>query len=119
MARKKYKEVTKYSVMWILVMFDLPVSSKKAMRWATRFRNELLELGFIMKQFSVYMRHCESMEKAERISNKISPLVPDNGKVSIYFLTDRQYGMAKNFFGKATEENEEHIRRKTEQLLLF
>lgn len=89
------------------------------MRWATRFRNDLLELGFIMKQFSVYMRHCESMERAERIAERIAPLVPDNGKVSIYFLTDRQYGMAKNFYGKYTEANEEHTRKKVEQLLLF
>lgn len=119
MARKKYKEITKYTIMWLLVMFDLPVKTKKEVRSATRFRNELLNMGFLMKQFSVYMHHCESLEKAERIAKQVQTLVPDNGYVSVYFITDRQYGMAKNFFGKASIRNEEEERKQMEQLLLF
>lgn len=39
--------------MWCLVMFDLPVETKKQRREATRFRNDLLDWGFCMVQLSV------------------------------------------------------------------
>lgn len=44
--RKKPDAPTAYSVMWVVVMFDLPVGGKAEMRRAARFRNSLLELGF-------------------------------------------------------------------------
>ena len=42
--------------MWLQVMFDLPVNTKKQRKKATGFRNGLLDLGFEMIQFSVYQR---------------------------------------------------------------
>lgn len=45
-----------YRLMWIFVMFDLPVGSKKETREATKFREYLLDEGFEMSQFSVYAR---------------------------------------------------------------
>ena len=42
-----------YRLMWILVMFDLPVDTRKAAREATRFREFLLDRGFEMNQFSI------------------------------------------------------------------
>ena len=47
-----------YQLMWILVMFDLPVGTKEQMRAATRFREYLLDEGFEMAQFSIYARFC-------------------------------------------------------------
>ncbi len=44
--------------MWLMVMFDLPVTEKEQRKEATYFRNRLLDLGFEMIQFSVYMRFC-------------------------------------------------------------
>ncbi|MGJ3629061.1 type II CRISPR-associated endonuclease Cas1 [Sphingomonas sp. MMS24-JH45] len=40
-----------YRLMWIFVMFDLPVVSKKQARDATKFREFLLDEGFEMSQF--------------------------------------------------------------------
>ena len=42
--------------MWILVLFDLPVTTKTERAKATHFRNALLDLGFEMVQFSVYIK---------------------------------------------------------------
>lgn len=44
--------------MWMVVMFDLPVVEKAERKAATEFRNALLDMGFEMSQFSVYMRFC-------------------------------------------------------------
>ena len=49
-----------YRLMWMLVMFDLPVVEKAERKAATDFRNALLDMGFEMSQFSVYLRLCTS-----------------------------------------------------------
>lgn len=86
-------------------MFDLPVGNKAEMRRATAFRNSLLELGFMRKQFSVYLRHCENLEKAQRIAQDVGHCLVENGSVSVLFLTDRQYGMTHNYVGKTKKRH--------------
>ncbi|MDD9851502.1 MAG: CRISPR-associated endonuclease Cas2 [Gammaproteobacteria bacterium] len=44
----------------MLVLFDLPVTTKRERDKATRFRKKLLDDGYSMLQFSVYMRSCPS-----------------------------------------------------------
>ena len=77
--------------MWILVLFDLPVTTKTERGKARRFRTALLDLGFEMAQFSVYMKHCAGKEQAEAIQNKITAFVPVNGNVKLLFITDKQF----------------------------
>jgi len=45
-------------------MFDLPVVEKAERKAATEFRNALLDLGFEMSQFSVYMRFARAPRKS-------------------------------------------------------
>lgn len=96
-------------------MFDLPVTTAKERKRATKFRNDLLDLGFEMVQFSVYNRHTPSKEKAEAIAARIGPLVPPNGKVDILFFTDRQYEFIQSHRGKS----ESRMAGKRPQLELF
>ncbi len=49
--------------MWLICMFDLPVMTDSERKKASRFQNDLLDEGFEMAQFSVYMRHLPSREK--------------------------------------------------------
>ncbi len=44
--------------MWLLAMFDLPVTTRKARKRYAEFRKLLLQEGFSMLQFSVYARYC-------------------------------------------------------------
>lgn len=121
MARKlhrKYKP-SAYTIMWILVMFDLPVTSKIEMRKATKFRNSLLELGFIRKQFSVYIRHCEDMVAAQLLADKVGYCLNCEGSVSVMFFTDRQFGLTKNYVGKVKQRNEQQKLKAQGQLFLF
>ena len=117
--RKRPEGVSPYSVMWLVVMFDLPVGNAREQRLATRFRNSLLELGFFRKQFSVYLRHCENSDKARRLADAVGQALVENGQVSIMFLTDRQNGMTKNYFGKVRKRNEKQEKDACGQLFLF
>lgn len=105
--------------MWIFCMFDLPVRTKREMRMATRFRNTLLNFGFSMKQFSVYIKCCTSLDSAKILCKNLKTSIPENGSVTFLYVTDKQYLMTDNFLGKNSEENEEETRRKNAQLLLF
>ena len=92
-----------YHIMWLFVFFDLPVTTKKERRQATRFRKDLLNDGFSMMQFSVYIRHCASKESAEVHIKRVKDFIPEKGQVSILTVTDKQYGDISNYWGKKSD----------------
>lgn len=106
-------------MMWIICMFDIPVRTRKEMRKAMRFRNVLLDEGFVMKQFSVYIKPVKSLSAGQTVTKRLSRFIPDNSSVSFLYITDKQYLMTENYLGKNYEENEEETREKNGQLLLF
>ncbi len=86
--------------MWVVAMFDLPTHNKKARKAYAVFRKGLLKDGFSMMQYSVYIRHCNSMENAQVHIRKTSHMVPDEGEVRFLVITDRQYEKMITFFGR-------------------
>ena len=117
--RRRGKEFSGWSIMWIFCMFDLPVRTKREMRAATNFRNMLLDNGFSMKQFSIYIRSQPSLDSAKTLTRCLKPSVPPRGSVTFLYITDKQYLMAENFLGKLPQKNEESERQKMGQLALF
>lgn len=87
--------------MWVIVMFDLPVVEKTERKAATDFRNKLLDFGFEMSQFSVYMRFCTGQSQVDTLSKKVEKALPEGGKVNILTFTDKQYERIITFHGKA------------------
>lgn len=104
-----------YKIMWMVVMFDLPVDTKAARRAATKFREHLLDLGFEMCQFSVYARFCNGREQFEAYTRKIEAGLPGIGDVHILHFTDRQYESIIRFSGRSRNAS----REKPGQLALF
>lgn len=92
-----------YRLMWMIVMFDLPVVEKAERRAATEFRNALLDMGFEMSQFSVYARFCTSISQTETYSKRVESLLPEGGKVNILMFTDKQYERIITFYGKSKQ----------------
>ena len=45
-----------YRIMWVLVLYDLPTETKANMKDANRFRKALIDDGFTIFQFSMYVR---------------------------------------------------------------
>lgn len=89
-----------YRVMWVLVFFDLPTATKKQRTSATKFRKQLIDDGFNMFQFSIYLRHCPSKENAEVHIKRTKKSLPKEGKVGILCITDKQFGQMELFFAK-------------------
>jgi len=101
--------------MWMLVMFDLPVIEKEERRRATEFRNRLLDLGFEMAQFSVYLRFCSGPEQADTLTKRVETTLPNDGKVDILYFTDKQYERIVSFAGKKRKA----AKKNPNQLALF
>lgn len=91
--------LTGYRIMWMLVMFDLPVVEAEERKAATDFRNTLLDLGFEMSQFSVYLRLCTSPAEFQTFCQRIEQALPTGGKVSILQFTDKQYERIISYHG--------------------
>jgi CRISPR-associated protein Cas2 len=86
--------------MWVIAMFDLPTDTPKARKAYARFRKALLEDGFTMMQYSVYSRHCASIENADVHVRRMGGAVPDAGEVRFMVITDKQFGRIQVFVGK-------------------
>jgi CRISPR-associated protein Cas2 len=104
-----------YRIMWMVVMFDLPVETKTARKAATDFRNYLLDLGFEMSQFSVYARFCNGREQYDAYLRKIEAGLPGTGEVHVLHFTDRQYENIVRYSGRSRNAS----REKPGQLVLF
>lgn len=92
-----------YRLMWAVVMFDLPVVAKAERKAATDFRKALLDMGFEMAQFSVYMRFCTSQAQIDTYSKRVEGALPEGGKVNILTFTDKQYERIVSYLGKARQ----------------
>jgi len=101
--------------MWMMVLFDLPVGTRKERKAATGFRNFLLDFGFEMAQFSVYVRFCKGKEQVKSYARKIEKNVPPTGKVHILGFTDKQYENMICFDGRKREPG----RKNPEQYVLL
>lgn len=115
MALPARTKLSGYKLMCLYVMFDLPVGTKKERKAATKFRKFLLDEGFEMAQFSVYLRFAASKEAAETYIQRIGASLPPSGKVHIVTLTDKQYGNARIFAGRKREPKPKN----PDQLALF
>lgn len=108
-------EESGYRLMWMMVMFDLPVVEFEDRKKATKFRDFLEKQGFGMCQFSVYARFCGSREKTDALYRKIMDNVPPKGKVSIINFTDKQFGSILHYHNNKRQ----NCKETPEQLLIF
>jgi len=86
--------------MWVFAMFDLPTDTPKARKAYARFRKCLLDDGFSMMQYSIYVRHCASVENADVHTKRMGEQVPSEGEVRFMMITDFQFGRIAVFVGK-------------------
>lgn len=106
---------SEYRIMWVLVLFDLPTETKKDRKRYADFRKKLIQDGFTMFQFSIYLRHCASRENAEVHIKRVKSFLPPAGQVGILCITDKQFGKMELFVGKKEKE----VRTPYQQLELF
>lgn len=96
----------RYRVMKLICMFDLPVETDENKRHYREFRKGLIKEGFIMMQYSVYIRTCPNKDFANRIEKRISRILPANGNVRLLCVTEKQYDDMKVLVGKKSKTEE-------------
>lgn len=110
-----FERLNAYRVMWTLVMYDLPTETKRQRKLSAQFRKDLMKDGFSMFQFSMYVRHSASSENAEVHKRRAIKSLPEEGKVGILQITDKQFGQMEIFYGAKPHERE----KVPQQLELF
>lgn len=88
--------------MKLMCMFDLPVDTGEEKKAYRIFRKKLIEEGFNMIQYSVYVRTCPNREYVERIEKRIKGFVPQSGNVRLIAVTEKQYDDMKILVGNKT-----------------
>lgn len=100
---------------WLIVMFDLPVDSPESRREATRFRNNLIDMGFSMAQFSIYAKYTPTLSQTRFFLAAVKSAIPPYGGVRVLKVTDRQYSAMIRYENSYLSEPEQA----PEQLSLF
>lgn len=101
--------------MRLLVMFDLPVMSAEERKAATQFRKFLLNDGYYMMQYSVYIRICNGNEAAQKHLARLQNKIPIKGAVRAIIITEKQYEAMKILCGK---KNSDFDKNAQQQLVL-
>ena len=94
-----------------MVIFDLPVVSKRDRRLATSFRKALLDDGFEMLQYSVYTRLCPDRDNANTHLDRVRKFAPKNGSVRMLMLTENQYNKMHIISGEKTVQEKQNTLR--------
>jgi CRISPR-associated protein Cas2 len=108
--------INSWRVMWLIAVYDCPVTTAEQRAAYGRFRASLLKLDFVQHQYSVYAKHCPTMAAADALIQRLRPAVPEDAHVAFFLMTDKQYGMTREFFGTARTQKKP---RAPQQIELF
>lgn len=88
-----------WRIMWIIAVYDCPMTTAEARQEYTAFRKMLLKENFYQLQNSLYVRHMPTKALAESLNHRLKNGIPSGAKVSFFLVTDKQYAMSKEYFG--------------------
>lgn len=72
--------------MMLLVCFDLPRNTKINRKHATKYRKKLIEMGFVMKQYSLYEREIRNTATRDKVIELLRKEIPAAGMITLYVL---------------------------------
>jgi CRISPR-associated protein Cas2 len=98
--KNHYERINAYRIMWVIVMYDLPMVTPREKKNYAVFRKKMLNDGFDRFQFSMYLRHCPSRENAEVHIKRVKSFLPPEGHIGIIAITDKQFAMMEIFMGR-------------------
>lgn len=84
----------------IMIMFDLPVETKAQVRTYTKFRKNLIRQGFLMMQYSIYIKSCINKEAAQGTVNQVKRFLPKDGHIRSMIITEKQFENMKILVGE-------------------
>ena len=81
-------------------MFDLPTLTAENRSDYREFRNFLLQQGFYMLQFSIYVKIVDNHESAKLTVLRVRNFLPPAGEIRGLVITDYQYQKMLILLGK-------------------
>jgi len=97
-------DTEKFKMGWLVVAFDLPVVEKEQRKAAHDFREFLLDDGYSMMQFSVYVRACVSFARQETHLERLKKNLPSEATVRAVYVTRAQWEQSFVIHGKPAKE---------------
>ena len=95
--------------MRLLLMFDMPVITAEDRRNYSQFRKKLIDDGFIMIQFSVYVRICKNQDDVVKHTSRVKLFAPPRGNVRLLQVTEKQYEQMIMLRGIKYDEEKDSI----------
>ena len=77
--------------MRLILFFDLPSKEDYEKKDYRLFHNSLIKNGYVMIQFSVYIKAINSFSKVQREIDKIRKEIPQSGNIRMLAITEKQY----------------------------
>ncbi len=102
-----------YRLMWLIVVFDLPVETKANKRDYRRFVDFLEDNGYSRIQYSIYVCPTTTHDHTEVQAQRIADNLPAEGDVRVFRLTDKQWARTDSYYngklGKAEPPPEQFL----------
>lgn len=86
-----------------MVMFDLPTDTSIQRRHYRKFRNFLIDEGFVMMQESIYTKICINQHAVDKVEANVRSHCPPDGLVQIISVTERQFAGMKVLVGETND----------------
>lgn len=78
-------------IMRLVLMFDVPTLTAKERKDAAAFRTFIVGEGFVMSQFSVYVKQCLGVSGAEAALERLRGSLPKAGRCTVFMMTEKEY----------------------------
>ncbi len=85
--------------MRLMLFFDLPVKTKKDRRAYANFRKDLIRKGYMMIQYSVYVKIFANRDSATNHIKILKRDLPKKGQIRIMLVTEKQYAKMEIILG--------------------
>ena len=114
----KKDAISGYRKMVLFVMFDMPTETHEDLTKYRKFRKKLMDFGFIMFQFSIYIRFCRSVSVCNKYEKKIEDIAPLNGSIRVLRITEEQYKHMK-IIENYREKPEKKVEEQGQTVMVF
>lgn len=98
------KDDSYYRIMRLIILFDMPVQTKEQKREYVKFRDYIMDDGFLMLQYSVYIRMCPNDFSVGKHIARIKAFKPKFGNIRIIKVTENQFVNMEIIHGEKLEQ---------------
>lgn len=105
-----------YKDMRLIVIFDMPVKTDDEKREYRKFRDYIMDDGFVMLQYSVYTRFSPNESDSQKHIDRVLKKSPKYGNVRILKVTENQFASMIMVVG---EQSEQELQTTGDQLVIL